>query len=67
VPLVGGLCWWWRTVPANRGAAVAVASLFLYVLSGEDARFLCRTENRNSDGESDKESNAKSFLYGDSL
>jgi hypothetical protein len=34
VPLVGGLRWWWRTVPANRGAAVAVASQFLYVLSG---------------------------------
>jgi hypothetical protein len=34
MPLVGGLRWWWRTVLANRGAAVAVASLFLYVLSG---------------------------------
>jgi hypothetical protein len=36
MPLVGGLRWWWRIVPANRGAAVAVASLFLYVLSGFD-------------------------------
>jgi hypothetical protein len=34
VPLVGGLRWWWRTVPANREAAFAFASLFLYVLSG---------------------------------
>jgi hypothetical protein len=38
VPLVGGRGWWWRTVPANRGAAVAVASLFLYVLSGIEPR-----------------------------
>jgi hypothetical protein len=40
VACVGGGVLYRRTVPANRGAAVAVASLFLYVLSGQDG---CRS------------------------